>query len=914
MPSDSRLRLVQELFLRVADLPLHERAAVLDAECAHDPELRGEIESLLAHDGTDSTFISDLIGEGTTAVTSALEERWIGRHLGAWRITGVLGRGGMGAVYAAERDDGAFRQRAALKLIRAHLDSEHVRRRFVEERQILAQLNHPNIARLLDGGETDDGVPFLVMEAVEGVPITEHCASRNASLAERLRLFITVCHAVHFAHTQLVVHRDLKPGNILVDAKGTVKLLDFGIAKLIAPGASTLLTREGELALTPDYASPEQLRGEPVATSTDVYSLGAVLFELLTGARAHTFGAYTLPEFVRVICEERSPLPSEHAAPRVARSLRGDLDNIVSTALRKDAARRYASVERMAEDVERFLHGHPVLARGDAWSYRAGKFIRRNRAAVAAAVLVALSLVAGIVGTMWQARRAERRFQQVRGLANTFLFDFHDEIRDLPGSTRARELVVRTALKYLDNLSQEARNDAQLQMELAAAYEKVGDVLGNPRNPNLGRTDDALGSYRKSLALRETASGSAIDDADEARAVLQSHLRMADILTAAGKSDVADPHVEQAATLANRFGQPGDQLEVLMRRGDLALRRGNIVATEGAYRRAMAIAVDEARLHPGLRASTAVAWAASRVGHVYKLASRQKECLEALGIALGATKELAAAEPDRTSHLRQIVTIHNDRGDALRSPFASEGMQPRLSLLEYEESLRLAEQLAKADPSDFSIRISVLLAKLQVADTWREIDPARALPMFEAIFDELEEARRADPSNFQATLFAALTRVAYANATAAAGDLRNALVRHDEAVRRITAMRTGDRGRSISRRDSTKAHTDRGAIRLALGDVEGAADDARLCREFASQIVMTEGRPLDVRDVALCYGFSGDVARRQGHDADAARWYGSARTWWNDFARRKLDSPFLREQLASLARRRNALRRKGPAE
>ncbi|MGN6182461.1 MAG: protein kinase domain-containing protein [Thermoanaerobaculia bacterium] len=908
MSTDSRLRLVQELFLRVADLPREERVAVLDSACANDPALRDEVESLLEHDARDSTFISDVVGAGTAAITTAMEERWIGRRVGAWRITGVLGRGGMGAVFAAERDDGAFHQRAALKLIRAHLDTDHIRRRFVEERQILAHLNHPHIARLLDGGESADGVPFLVMEAVEGIPITEYCDRKNASLAERLRLFTTVCHAVHFAHTQLVVHRDLKPSNILVDGEGNVKLLDFGIAKLLGPGASTLLTRDGELALTPDYASPEQVRGEPVATSTDIYSLGAVLFELLTGATAHAFSSYTLPEYIRVICETDTPLPSVKAPARLARTLRGDLDNIVMTAMRKDPSRRYASVEQFAEDIERFLSGRPVLARGDAWSYRASKFIRRNRAAVAAAMLVALSLIAGIVGTVWQARRAERRFEQVRGLANTFLFEFHDEIRDLPGATRARELVVRTALQYLDNLSQDARNDAALQMELAAAYEKVGDVLGNPRNSNLGRTDEALASYAKSLALRETASGSSVDTATEARAILQSHLKLADVLTAGGKSELAQPHVEKASALASRFGEPIDRIDVLTRRGELALRRGNLAATETAYREAMNIALAEAKRHPGTASSTTVAFVASRVGHVTKMASRQKECLDALGIALAATKELARAEPRRTSHTLQMVRIHNDRGDALRSPFASEGMQPRLSLAEYQESFRLAEQLAKADPSDFSLRISVLLAKLQIADTWRELDPARSLPMFEALFHELDDAHRADPSNFQATLWATLSRVSYAHATAASGDLQRALVRHDEAVRRVTAMQSGDRGRSISRRDRTKAHTDRGVVRLALGDVNGAAEDARACREFASKIVMSEGRPLDVRDVALCYAFSGDVFHRQHNDAEAAKWYAQSHAWWSDFARRKLDSPYLREQIASLDKRIQVLR------
>jgi tetratricopeptide (TPR) repeat protein len=912
MGSDSRLRLVQEIFLRVADLPRDEREAELDAACAGDAELRREVESLLEHDGRESTFISDVVGAGTAAIATAMEERWIGRRLGAWRITGVLGRGGMGAVFAAERDDGAFRQRAALKLIRAHLDTDHVRRRFVEERQILAHLNHPNIARLLDGGESEDGVPFLVMEAVEGVPITDYCNRRNASIEERLRLFTTVCHAVHFAHTQLVVHRDLKPGNILVGADGTVKLLDFGIAKLLAPGASALLTRDGELALTPDYASPEQVRGEPVATSSDIYSLGAVLYELLTGTAPHAFGAYTLPEFIRVICETETPLPSAQATARIARALRGDLDNIVLTAMRKDPSRRYASVEQFAEDVERYLAGRPVLARGDAWSYRASKFIRRNRAAVAAAVLVALSLIAGIVGTVWQARRAERRFQQVRGLANSFLFEFHDEIRDLPGATRAREMVVRTALQYLDNLSEEARNDAQLQMELAAAYEKVGDVLGNPRNSNLGRTEEALASYSKSLALRESASGASIDDAAEARAILQSHLKLADVLTAGGKSDLSQPHVDRAAALASRFGEPIDRIDVLTRRGELALRRGNLAATETAYREAMNIALAEAQRRPGIASSTTVAFVASRVGHVTKLASRQKECLAALGIALAATKELARAEPRRTSHTLQMVRIHNDRGDALRSPFASEGMQPRLSLVEYQESLRLAEKLANADPSDFSLRISVLLARLQIADTWREIEPARSLPMFEALFPELDDAHRADPSNFQAMLWATLSRVSYAHATAASGDLHRALVRHDEAVRRVMAMQSGDKGRAISRRDRTKAHTDRGVIRLALDDVAGAAEDARACRKFASKIVMREARPLDLRDVALCYAFSGDVFHRQGNDAEAAKWYAQSDAWWSDFARRNLDSPFLREQIASVAQRRSALREVTP--
>ncbi|MBV9493540.1 MAG: serine/threonine protein kinase, partial [Acidobacteria bacterium] len=381
MDPEARRR-VEEVFLRVLESPADERAAVLDRECAGDPELRSEVASLLAHDGS-GTFIRDLVTDEATALAEGLERRWIGRRVGAWRITRILGRGGMGAVYEVARDDGAFEQRAAMKIVRAGIDDDLGRRRFLEERQILARLNHPNIARLLDGGQSDDGIPFLVMEAVDGLPITEHCDRAPLSIEARLRLFVTVCRAVQFAHTQLIVHRDLKPSNILVTADGTVKLLDFGIARLLAVDALDA-TAASELALTPDYASPEQLRGEVTTTVSDVYSLGAVLFELLTGKKANAFRAHA---------------PSEVAPPRRARRLRGDLDAIVLMALQQEPSKRYASAEQLAQDIERHLDGLPVSARADSWRYRAGKFIARNRIAVAASTLVMLSLVAGIIGT-----------------------------------------------------------------------------------------------------------------------------------------------------------------------------------------------------------------------------------------------------------------------------------------------------------------------------------------------------------------------------------------------------------------------------------------------------------------------------------------------------------------------------------
>jgi len=900
---------VEEIFALVADLPLAERAAALDRECGGDAALRADVASLLAASDGSTTFVRDAVSEEAETLAASRESVWIGRRLGPWRITGILGRGGMGAVYEVLRDDGAFQQRAALKMIRADVDSDVGRRRFLDERQILANLNHPNIARLLDGGESEDGFPYLVMEAVDGQPITTYCDEHELSIEARLRLFSTVCRAVHFAHTQLIVHRDLKPSNILVGANGKVTLVDFGIAKLIDPGAARAETLVGEVALTPDYASPEQVRSEAATTVTDVYSLGAVLYELLAGHPAHVFDSYTLPELTRVICDVECGPPSAVAPARLKRRLRGDLDNIVLTALQKEPSRRYSSAEQFAEDIDRHLAGRAVLARAPSWSYRAGKFITRNRVAVAAALLVFLSLVGGIAGTIWQARRAERRFQEVRKLANTFLFSFHDAIRDLPGSTPARELIVKTALEYLDNLSKDARNDAALQMELAAAYEKVGDVLGNPSNPNLGRTDDAMKSYEKSLQLRMEATDGAIDRPEEGRAVLQSHLKMADILIGAGRTDESEPHTNTALALAREFGTPHDLLQVHKREGELALRRGDLAQAETACAAAMAIARAEARQHPGLESSAVVANAASRLGYVYKVASRQKACLETLAVALAAAKQLSAAEPANTGHLRQIIQIHNDRGDALRSPFAAEGMRPDLSLIEYEESLRKGQWLVQADPADFSARLSVFLSRAQVADTWREIEPERSLPLFRDLFPLGEILKRDDPSNFHVDWISSLLRYAHADAIQRTGDLRGALPVYDDAVERITRMSATDRGRKISRRDRVKAHAERGALRLRLGDVQGAAADAETCLPLAASFVVTESRPIDLRDVAYCYELAGDVAMRRQRPEVAVAHFDEALVRWREFGRRRLDSAFLREHLAAAeARRAGAVR------
>ena len=527
---------LQELFHRALESAPDERASLLARECADDPALRAELERLLsAHDRAGGFIHEPAIASPGVALPVDDEPSMEGRRVGAYRLVRVLGRGGMGAVHLAERDDGGFEQRVAIKLIKRGMDSDQVLARFRAERQILASLDHPNIGRLLDGGTTEDGQPFFVMEYIDGQPIDVYADTHTLTITQRLELFLHVAAAVSYAHQQLIVHRDIKPLNLLVTADHVPKLLDFGIAKVLAPEAeAATATETGWRVLTPEYASPEQVEGRHATTVSDVYSLGVVLYELLTGRSPYRVKSRTPQDVATAVCTTEPDRPSaavsgggppasrrtglatdrvaatrSGSADRLRRRLRGDLDTIVLMALRKEPQRRYQSVEQLAVDIRRHLDGRPVRARPDTFRYRSGKFVRRNRLPLLAVTIVALTLVGGTVTTAWQARqaraaqaRAERRFGDVRKLANALLFDYHDAIKDLRGATPVRERLVRDALTYLDGLARERAGDPALQRELASAYRRVGDVQGgDPKG--LGDTQGAVESYGKALQIVE---------------------------------------------------------------------------------------------------------------------------------------------------------------------------------------------------------------------------------------------------------------------------------------------------------------------------------------------------------------------------------------------------------------------------
>ncbi|HEX7317079.1 MAG TPA: serine/threonine-protein kinase [Pyrinomonadaceae bacterium] len=564
MRTDEWLK-VTELFNAALEVAPGERGKFLDEASAGAPDLRREVESLLACESQAGGFLdapalalsADFFDE-----EQAGDER-AGQTVGRYRIIREVGRGGMGAVYLAERSDGEFQQQVALKVVQRSFADSELRRRFRQERQILATLNHPNIARLLDGGVSADGEPYLAMEYVEGIRFDEYCDASDLPTGERLKLFLAVCRGVSYAHQHLVVHRDIKPSNILVTKEGVPKLLDFGIAKLLDPEYEGEHTRTELRAFTPDYASPEQVAGGQITTASDVYSLGILLRDLLHGAslsqevgkapggwRSETPGRKTVAAGRATDGEGEDG----KARTRLRRFATGELENIVAMARHEDPARRYASAGQLAEDVLRYLDGRPVLARKDSFTYRAGKFVRRNVVGVAAAALVLLSLVGGIVATVWQARRAtaERDRARVEAAKSARINEFLQHVLGFSqvgwNSPNPQKKNISTIAEALDEASRRAERELADQPEILAA---VQFTLGNSYFAQ-GNVDAAAQHLRASLETRRRVLGPEHPD------TAQSMTALAEQFVFQGKFAEAETLSREAVAVYRRASERGD--------------------------------------------------------------------------------------------------------------------------------------------------------------------------------------------------------------------------------------------------------------------------------------------------------------------------------------------------------------------
>ncbi|HEY1206844.1 MAG: serine/threonine-protein kinase [Bryobacteraceae bacterium] len=628
-----RWRRLEAIFHEVAEAPQEERAARLEALCAGDSGLLQEASALLRAGDEEERFTAAYVPSDP----EVLQDAHIGRRIGPYRLEKLLGRGGMGAVYLARRVDGQFDQQVAVKLIDLPLANDLFRERFRQERQILAGLSHPYIARMLDGGVSEDGELYLAMEYANGLPIQRYCAQHSLSIRQRIELFKSVCSAVRFAHQNLVVHRDLKPDNILVLEDGTPKLLDFGTAKLIAPVAALAegeFTRQGFHSFTPQYASPEQVLGHPISTASDIYSLGVLLFLLAAGVPPYELKEFTTAEMVRVICEQQPPKPSEKAAPG---TLDSDIDAIALKALRKEPEERYASVDQFIADLEAYLDGRPVAAHQGSFRYRAGKFARRNKLALAASALLAISILAGIGGVLWQyrvanaqRRKAEARAEDLRTLGNSLLSEIDEAIQKLPGSTPAQKLLVSTVLKHLDRTAKDAVGDPQLQLDLANAFIRLANVQGNPYDQNIGDAPGALSSLDKALSIATTAVRQQPGNAAAAHALGWAQQSRSEVLWGTGRTQEAVATMRSAvATFEELASRPGAKVDALM---DTATAYGGLgdelgqsgmaslsdpVAALAAFHKALDLDERIVQLDPGFsRAWRAIAMNHTKIANV----------------------------------------------------------------------------------------------------------------------------------------------------------------------------------------------------------------------------------------------------------------------------------------------------------
>ncbi|MFY9844165.1 MAG: serine/threonine-protein kinase [Terriglobales bacterium] len=705
-----RWRRLEQLYHAAMEREEDQRAAFLEASCVDDT-LRREVESLIAYaqmggriiDKPALEVVAAAVAEDLCAGVSGQSDKRIGTRIAQYRIVEKLGVGGMGDVYRAVRADDQFHKQVAIKLVRPGLDTEFVYARFRKERQILAGFEHENIARLLDGGTTDEGLPYFVMEIVEGKPIDEYCDEAALGTLARLDLFQSVCSAVQYAHQRLVVHRDIKPSNILVTSDGVPKLLDFGIATILSPESYSPEADPTVTAMrmmTPQFASPEQLRGEAITTTTDVYSLGVVLYRLLTGHLPYRLDTNSPYDLAHAICEVEPVKPStavgqpgqlvgrngeavrvtlewvssrRNTSPeKLRRTLSGDLDQILLKALRKEPQRRYSSAQDFAGDLRSYALALPVSARRGTFSYRGGKFIKRNKLSLSVTAIFALVVLAGVVAIAREARiariqqtRAERRFESLRTLTNSLLFEFHDSIEHLPGSTAARELVVRRALEYLDQIAAEAHDDPATLRDLAAAYERLGQIQSQAFHPHTGGTgslQQANELFEKALEIRRRLVSSNPGDMSLQFDLLGSMLNVAGVYEERGDLDRALDLQQQRLEIEERLAAKHDSEELrsaigssLIGVGDLKIWLGDYESAVDYMRRALAMSQAALDASPeSFQARRGVLRAHSWLGTALKFDRKYAEAATETRKGLAVAEQLAAGDPNNSYVQRYI--------------------------------------------------------------------------------------------------------------------------------------------------------------------------------------------------------------------------------------------------------------------
>ena len=733
-----------------------ERGAWLSSLGERDPALAAQLAALLSE-------------HRVLAQEGFLENRRLalpnptglaGQTLGPYTLISQIGQGGMGSVWLARRSDGRFERQAAVKFVNIALAGRATEERFKREGSILGRLTHPHIADLLDAGVSSDGQPYLILEYVDGEAIDRYCDEHKLDIDARVRLFLDVLAAVAHAHANLIVHRDIKPSNVLVTTSGEVKLLDFGIAKLLedegSSAAATQLTLEGGGALTPQFAAPEQVTGGAVTTATDVYALGVLLYLLLTGQHPAGPGPHSPARLVKAITETEPLRPSDTTssanaesiaekrattADKLQRQLRGDLDTIVAKALKKNPQERYSSVTGFADDLHRYLKHEPISARPDALAYRTAKFLRRNRTVVtltaAAVVLVIGSLSTGLYVANRQRKIAEQRFAQVRQLANKFI-DLDNKIRGLPGATKVRMEMVSDSLQYLTSLGSDIHGDKDLELEIAYAYIRVAHAQGDPTSPNLGQFAEAEASLNKASAFVDPVL---LKDPTNQRALFIAttiaHDRM---LLARRRGDQAEALRDGATTasLIERFmnthpTEPHDLYSMRYFYGNVGGSYYGARHFDEATRycqRGLDIPLSSDKgIGSILMILAAARWQAGDLDGALKTSLRAIEL------------EKGEAANGHASMRMNLANVYDLEGEILGRADADPSLgRSHEALAELQKGLDISEDLAKQDANDYLSRNSIAGKSLEIGNILRHQSPQDALVVYDHGLARIREA------------------------------------------------------------------------------------------------------------------------------------------------------------------------------
>jgi serine/threonine protein kinase len=718
---------VENLFNELVELPPDQREQYF-LRHRIDDSLRREVESLLAYDLDASKGLQTPITQLASAAVPPPP------RCGSYELKELIGQGGMGAVYRAIRVDGEIHQQAAVKLMHAGWSNPNLRDRFLRERQILAGLSHPHIASLLDAGRTEDNRPYFVMELVEGRPIDQYC--ENLPLAGKIQLFLKVCDAVSFAHSRLIVHRDLKPGNILVTAEGTPKLLDFGIAKIMDGDSET--THTSDRMVTPAYASPEQILGGVVTTTNDVYSLGAVLYKLLTGKAPHADGQATPEEQFLSMINGVVKRPREHN-----RDLPDDIDVVVMKALRKEPSERYRTVDEFAEDLRAFLASRPIQARQGERLYRFSKYLRRRKWTIAAAAAIVIALTGGLWIANRQREIANRRFQLVRNLSAK-LFEIEHQVTPLQGSTAVRQYIAETAQTYLDQLAGEV-TEPELLVEIAEGYRTVANVWARRNSANLGREQDAAAALSKGYALLQKAARAQPDNRHVLRAMAQNRIALVGIRGHGDARKLGSPTglAPEANQLLERVSAAPDDPEDLRlaARGfsilhSALLNSGKTEESRGYLERSLAMARRYAEAKPGDGATGLLAATLRNYGTFLRYDGQLPLSLKTLQEA----RSLLDGVPPSPARDLEISTVEYYLGIVSGEPDSLSLGNREAAILHLERSLEILRGLMKTDPNDNNARIDFAMSGVKLARVLVPADPQRALVLFDEVFDRMHRA------------------------------------------------------------------------------------------------------------------------------------------------------------------------------